>query len=66
VGVALSGGFALWCNLLLIRLFARSHGAVDHHIRNRCPIVSQITWVALQVGCVAGTGVSFVQPLLNT
>jgi hypothetical protein len=63
MGIALSGILILWCNCLLIRLFALAQGSVSHSLANRCPITSQVTWVALQVGCVVGTGMSFLQAL---
>ena len=54
----------LWCNMLLIRLFAAAQQKVSMSLARRCPITTQVTWVALQVGCVTGTGLSFLQPLI--
>ena len=62
VGGAMSAVLTLWCNALLMRLSAaaqRSAGP-EHSIMCPCPYTAQISWVAIQTGCVAGSSLSFV------
>jgi hypothetical protein len=61
-GGALSAAITLWCNVLLMRLSAsaqRSAGP-EHSILCPCPITAQISWVAIQSGCVGGSALSFL------
>jgi len=57
----------LWSNMILVRLFAEAQRQTDHvrdicvaKTLSHCAIKSQLSWVALQVGCLAGTGLSFL------
>lgn len=61
-GGALSGLLTLWCNALLMRLSAAAQRGAGpaHSILCPCPITAQISWVAIQTGCVAGSTLSFV------
>lgn len=62
VGGTLSAVVTLWCNALLMRLSSvaqRSAGS-EHNIMCPCPITAQISWVAIQTGCVGGSALSFV------
>jgi len=49
-----------WCSSLVIRLFARAQATMGHSLDRKCPITSQVTWVALQTGCVTGTLVAML------
>ena len=62
VGATLSAVVTLWCNALLMRLSSvaqRSAGG-EHGIMCPCPITAQISWVAIQTGCICGSALSFV------
>jgi hypothetical protein len=64
IAVLMSGGLVLWSNTIIIRLFDDAQTQFQHlkdvcAAKNHCAITSQISWVALQVGSVAGTGLSF-------
>ena len=61
-GGAMSAGLTLWCNALLMRLSAaaQSSAGPEHSIMSPCPITAQISWVAIQTGCVCGSALSFV------
>jgi len=62
VGGAMSAVLTLWCNALLMRLSAaaqRSAGEA-HGILCPCPYTAQVSWVALQTGCVVGAVLPFV------
>ena len=62
VGGALSAGLTLWCNCLLMRLSAaaQKQAGTEHSILCPCPITAQISWVAIQTGCLGGSLLSFV------
>ena len=62
VGGAMSAVLTLWCNALLMRLSsaAQRSAGPEHSIMCPCPYTAQISWVAIQTGCVAGSALSFV------
>ena len=61
-GGALSAIVTFWCNALLMRLSsaAQNSAGPDHGILCPCPITAQISWVAIQTGCIGGSMLSFV------
>lgn len=59
-GGAMSAAITGWCNLLLMRLSALAQRGASHSVGCPCPVTAQITWVAIQSGCVGGSILSFM------
>lgn len=60
VGLGLSFGLTLWTNVLLMRLSRAGHASADnpHSLKAQCPVAAQMTWVAIQSGCMVGSVLS--------
>lgn len=57
----LSGVITGWANMLLMRLSRAAQSSAGHSLQEQCPVTAQLTWVALQTGCLLGSVVSFVR-----
>lgn len=64
LGPAIAGSTTLWANVLLVHLSTHAQAQIQHSLASKpCPITAQISWVAIQIGCVGGAAFSFLPPL---
>lgn len=55
IGASIGVAITVWSNCLLMRNDHNAQAGCGHSVLAPCPVTTQVTWIAIQLGSIAGT-----------